>query len=1317
VSQPLCAGNTGAVTLTATAGVAPYNYAMSSGAWSSTNVFSGLAAGTYVFHIKGSNQCTKDTTITIVNPLPAMISASAVSPMCNGMANGSVNLLGYNATGPFTYAMGVGSYSPSNIFSGLAQGTYLFHVKDANGCIKDTVITLTDSIHLGAIVSAPAILCNGGASPVLISGTGSPSGSYTYAYNSSAFVPTGTFSLTAGTYTLHVRDIATCHFDTAITIIQPPAGIVSVTPTNVNCNGTSTGSVTVIASGGTPSYLYNISGGAFGSSPVFGSLPAGTYVAQVKDAHGCTYSNSVVVSQPPPIILDSVSVTKPLCFGNTGSLHIYALGGTLSLGYALGSGGYSPSGIMSGLTAGTYLLHVRDANGCTKDTTVTITQPSAITPHAIVRSPMCSTVANGQVTLSGIGGTPAYSYALGGGSYSATPLFGSLSAGTYLFHVKDANGCIKDTTITLTDSIHLGAIVSAPAILCYGGSSLVLISGTGSPAGSYTYAYNSSAFVPTGTFSLTAGAYTLHVRDVSTCHFDTAITITQPPAGMVSAMLTNVNCNGAATGSITVLASGGTPSYLYNISGSAFGSAPVFGSLPAGTYAVQVKDAHGCIYSNSVVVSQPPPIVLDSVSVTRPLCFGNTGSLHIYAHGGTASLGYALGSGGYSPSGIMSGLPAGTCLLHVRDANGCTKDTTVTITQPSAIIPHAIVRSPVCNTLANGQITLSASGGTPAYTYALGTGSYGSATIFAPLAAGTYTFHIKDVNGCSRDTTIVLTDSLHITASATVSPELCFGAASGTITVAGSGGSAPYTYAIGTGLYGTGSLFSGLGSATYVVHVRDHNGCIKDTTAFIAQPTKLGLHISVTAPTCYGYTNGVVIATASGGSPAYLYALNTGAFTSSGTFSSVAAGAAHVQVKDVNGCLHDTTFNIHQPSPLYISVSPKNISCYGANDGSLTVSGSGGAMPYRYSVNSSAWQTGGTFTGLNAGSYSILVNDSNNCAVDTTDALYEPWPLTAMADIINPTCDGYKDGAVTIHAMGGTRPFAYAETGATFQIDSVFHRLDDGTYQFDIKDANGCAKKVSVDLKGYPHMKANIDTWPTSCFGGSDGKLKVYASGVAPFAYSNDGGVAGIEDTFAHLRAGMYTITVIDSNGCRKAVTATITQPQPLAITFTVADNKCDGYEDQGAIKADVTGGMPPYQYAWSNDVKLNAPVNAPLANGHYGLVVTDSNKCVLWDSTSVKYASCCRPYIPNAFTPNGDGKNDIFSIGHTGDMIILDFRIYNRFGEEVYYSTDPSSGWNGYYKGIKAELGVYYYYARIICGNDRDDKVIFLKGDVTLIQ
>jgi gliding motility-associated-like protein len=788
---------------------------------------------------------------------------------------------------------------------------------------------------------------------------------------------------------------------------------------------------------------------------------------------------------------------------------------------------------------------------------------------------------------------------------------------------------------------------------------------------------------------------------------------------------TNIACHGAATGIIVVNAAGGTPAYTYAMDGSTYGTLNIFAGLTAGTHVANVKDANGCVYTDTITLTQPTAIHDDSVSMIKPLCNGaSNGSITVYASGGVTPYTYALGTGAYGSSHTFTGLATGTYTLHVKDANGCIKDTTVSLLQPTVIVPSAAVTPSFCNTLANGRVVVSATGGTPAYSFAMGTGAYGPTGTFAPLAAGTYVFHTRDANGCIKDTTITIVDSMHVSGLFSITAALCYGQANGIIDVTGTGGTTPYVYGIGSGTYSTTHVFNALSAGSYMIHIKDANGCKDDTLIPVTQPAAILPAITVTDPLCHGAANGSVSVSVTGGTPSFTYSWNGGAFSPATTFSGLPAGTDSITIKDANGCLHDTAFTIQQPAPIvFAALTFTNISCYNGGDGTVTVTAAGATPPYMYATNGGPWQVSSAFTGLSAGIIVVQIRDNNGCELDTAITLTQPLQLVITgADTVNPTCEGYKNGSVTLHVTGGTLPYTYSDDAATFSSGNAFTGLPEGTYMFTIKDANGCTVDTAITLAGLPHILVeNINLTLPLCYGSSDGVITLTAAGgVPPFVYKNDGNTA--QDTsgiFRNLHAGPYTFTITDSRNCKKDTTVVLSQPDSLGITTDIVPNECKGTDDRGSVTANVTGGTPPYSYVWSsNPVQTTVSITG-LPNGKYTVWVKDANNCSDSLASVVMYDNCCTPYIPNAFTPNGDGKNDDFRILFKGDMYIVTFSIYNRFGQQVYTisnTSDPNHGWDGKYKGVDAELGTYYYYAKIICGN-RADHVVEFKGDITLVR
>jgi gliding motility-associated-like protein len=1172
---------------------------------------------------------------------------------------------------------------------------------------------------------------------ITMTASGLPTGATFNIVNNSTAAPQGTFSwnttgVTPGTYTFYINyqdrgcPIASRQ-SVAYTINVLPAPSLAFSFISA---ATCTRKALFTVTPGTVSgpWTINILQGATTvqtftgiTSTLTDSLNPGTYTIRTYNSVSC-YKDTTVTFAAPPLPSGIITITTPLCTGDAnGSISVTGTAGTTPYTYALGAGSYGSSGSFTGLAAGVYTLHIRDANSCTKDTSVTVPGASPTLLSVFVRRPTCNGYANGRVIIIGYNSVAPYTYAMGSGTYSATDTFDNLTAGTYTFHVKNANGCIKDTTLTFVDSQYLHGSISATAIACYGGTSTVTVAGIGGFGTPYSYAYNTGAFGPFGTFTLTQGTYTFHITDPQACFFDTTITITQPTPVSITTTPTAATCNGTATGSVAIAATGGTPGYTYAVDAGAYSSSATVTSLLAGTHTVSVKDANNCVYTATVTVTQPTAISADSVSKQLPLCNGVAdGILRIYASGGTPGYSYALNTGTYGSSNIFTALAAGTYTLHIKDANGCIKDTTVTLVNPLSVIPGATVTPSQCQNLANGAVTLSGTGGTPAYSYAQGAGAYGSSPTFSPLAAGTYTFHIRDVNGCIADTTLIITNLVHIMASFAVTPPLCFGDANGIVTVTGTTGTSPYTYAFGTGSYSTANTFTAIAAGANTFHIRDAVGCIGDTTITVTQPAPVTIAVTTTQPSCYSYTNGSATAVGSGGTAPYTYAINGGTFATSATFTSLAAGTYTVSVQDAHNCTTSTIITIGQPSPLVITaLGLTNISCNGGADGMVSVTASGGTPAYQYASGSGAYQVSNTLTGFTAGTYVIHVKDNQGCTTDSSITLTQPATLgITSVTVTNPTCEGFADGAVTIIANGGTTPYQYSTDNLTFSGSASFGSLTEGAYTLFVKDANGCSADTIVTLIGYPHINYDSFTITSAgCAGQSNGGIIIYGSGGnPPLTYSLSGmAPSTAPNVFTALLAGSYTATITDAKNCTKDSLVNVPQPDSVKVTTTITPNSCLGLETQGAVVANVTGGTPPYSYLWSLNADTAAYISN-LPNGDYAVYVKDANNCGDSATATVTYNNCCTPFLPNAFSPNGDGHNDFYRMVYKGDIELIEFSVYNRFGERVFLTKQINDGWNGTYKDIPCDIGTYYYYIKLYCGNRRD-KILEFKGDVTLVK
>ncbi len=810
-----------------------------------------------------------------------------------------------------------------------------------SGILESAVVNTA----LSAASSGAPITCNAGTTTVTVSGSG----------GTSPYTGTGSFTVIAGTYTYTITDAAGATATTSITVGQPAVISVSTLAGTIATFGGTT-SVTVIASGGTGILTYKLNSGSYVSSNIFATVAAGTHTVTVKDANGCTTSKTFTINQPaaPAPLAASASAGVITCNNGTATVTVTATGGVTPY---VGTGSFT-------VTAGTYNYTVTDANAGSVTTSITVTQPTAI---SVTTNNGTIAVYGGttSVSVNATGGTGTFTYKLNSGTYQSSSVFTGVAAGNHTVTVKDANGCTSTKSFALTQPAAPATLVatsSAGFIACNGGSTVVTVLATGGV----------SPYTGAGTFNVSAGTYNYTVTDASGNTTSTSITVVQPSAISVSVATGTIAVFGGTT-DVTVTSNGGTGSHTYKLDGSVYQSSNTFSLVSAGSHTITVKDANGCTSVRNFNITQPAapsPLIVTSAAGTIN-CNGSTTTVTVSATGGTAPY---TGTGSFTVN-------AGTFNYIVTDINGTTATTSITVTQPSAITASVSTGN---ITIFGGTtgVTVTATGGTAPYTYKLNSGTFQSSNTFATVAAGSHTITIKDANGCSIVNSFTLTEPAQNTfiATAVATAISCNGAIS-TITVSAAGGTAPYT--------GTG-YFTGY-AGTYSYTVTDANGATATTTIVITEPASIVLNISAgTISLAGGRTT--VNASASGGAAPYSFMLDNNVYQASGAFTSVASGTHTVTVKDGNGCTTYRTFVIAEPGNTNFKISlisRVNVDCRGNNSGAIEVLARGGRAPYTYQLNSGRFTTNNKFTNLTAGVYRVTAQDANGNLVSLVAYVFD----------------------------------------------------------------------------------------------------------------------------------------------------------------------------------------------------------------------------------------------------------------------------------------------------------------------------------------
>jgi gliding motility-associated-like protein len=1223
LTNPTCGASNGAINITAYGGTPPLNYALNAGAYQISGNFTGLAAGNYTVHIKDGNNCIKDTVVNLT-PIGGVTinSLSVVQPACVGNL-GSITVNGGGGVGPYTYSINGVNFQAGNVFSPLVSGSYTVTIKDANGCTATSATVLNSPGHLyfaNAVVVFPTCVTLGS---ITVTGNGGAP-PYTYAINAGAYSPVNAFpNLAAGTYTLHVQDNSNCIHDTIITlnITQQPiiSNVVKVNPT---CSFPSAGSISVTATGGTLPYTFSLNAGPYVAGNVFNTLVAGTYTVTVKDANNCTSSSIVVLSSANTLNFIVFTHTNVGCGGAPlAVINAVAGNGNPAYQYSLNGGPFQPSGNYPGLGAGTYTVVARDASNCTVSSVTVITSSAIVAINSVIKTnSSCYSPGTGSITITGTVTAIPINYLLNFAIPNAGGVFNGLGPGTYTVSVYDANGCHKDSVVTITSPPPLYFtnvnIVNPP---CFGGLGSISLLGAGGTPG-YTYAIGAGVYGAISNWiNLPMGPHTIHLKDANGCIKDTVIYLQQPPDIVVNSLvLLNASCNGNATGSINITALGGVSPYQYGLNAGPYGPSGNFTNLAAGTYTVKIMDANGCTKTTVVTLNNNGNFYVNSIVAVQPNCFGDAnGSLSLSVTGGVAPYLYNINGGANGPINNFNGLASGFYTLHAQDNSGCFKDTVVYLAQPVQLGFAGIVLTPtICFGTNTGTATATGTGGVPSYQYKIDAGAYGAGNGFINLSPGNHTIMVKDAKGCEYDTVITITQPLPVNfANVTVVSPGCIGN-TGIISVGGSGGVPPYTFAINGGAFVANGAFGNLLIGTYTLTVKDNNGCTHDTTIVLSNATVINItNLNFTPILCPGATNGFISVSAISPYPPLTYSLNGGVPQGVGLFSNLLPGAYILHIEDQLGCYVDSNITISVAPPIVInSISLVSPLCFNTNDGSITINASGGLGPKYYTVNALPYTLNNTISNLGIGTYTVHIKDSLNCVKDSVINLTGPPPIVVTnITMVQPYCSNATTGAITIAAAGGFAPYQFAINASLYSTNPTFSNLLPGIYTLHVMDINGCIIDTVVNLQAANYMNfTSVVIVNVSCKFGNDGSISLAAvGGFNPYSYFINAVPNGNSGYFPNLAIGSYTISVTDNIGCQDDTVLSVSEPlQPATASVALTSgNFCKG-DSAGSVTGSASGGTPPYTYSIDGINFQNSSTFTNLLAGNYTLTIKDSKGC-----------------------------------------------------------------------------------------------------------
>ncbi|OXB06568.1 gliding motility-associated C-terminal domain-containing protein [Flavobacterium pectinovorum] len=1173
-------------------------------AFQSSNVFNGLDANVlYTFEVRDANKCITSKTHTIALPATFSVGGTPKNITCFGLSDGSITwtVTGIATGGNYSYIVdsgavqtGTSTGNPFTIVSpSLAAGSHSITVTSTTTNCPVTANATVGGPTAALALNPPTLthvtcLVKGTAEINAVNGTG------TYTYTVTPTAPAGTAivqannnlftNLGAGTYSVSVTDLGGCTFaGQSFTINDKVLPLAQISATSDFC---ADGGATLIAEPVTapqPNYEYSINGGTnYFASGTFAGLTPGNYTIIVRDkVTGCT--TSLTAQTIAAQVAANAQITKDLdCTTTTPTSANAIIKVDISSGYpdyryrvnttgAPFSGAYTTVGAglvtfnYSAATAATYYFEITDSKGCT--TVVSRTVDAKVLPDFTAEPDhvLCKGASTGSITVNGIPSTGTYEYILkpispaGATVTQTTNKFENLPAGSYEITIVDAKKCVSaPKTVSINEPTNgLSATAAVTTKLTCDASNTaqsatITVTATGGTpfagVNPYRYSYNGQTPVTSNTYTTTtAGTVTIVVTDASNCPFTVpagvVIDALNPPTNLVITPSNAITCKAAELDAdLTLTFTNGVSPFKYEITSPSApavtniaGRSYTFTNLAVGNYSFKVTDANNCTITGDYEIKAVTPITVSGSIVSAITCNGlSNGAIKFAVGGNSTGFTYVLRNAANAviPGGTatatevnFTGLPVGVYTLTVTNpATGCSAPASVTLTAPAAINITSASGTKVFCTEANTTITVTASGGTVPLSYAVvKTGvtpvaaNYNTTGVFTKdtsVDGLTYDVYVSDGNSCPATSTVTIIRNAEPTINPVVAAQ-CYSGASFTVTITGSvyNGLANAQFGL-NGAYNTNQVKTITGPGIYTLGIKDDNGCEKTTTIEVNDQLTLEAKLTkdLTCPTTPPTATAAQInLSASGGDGTYAYAYRiapspTYIAIPGAVFNPTVAGQYFFRVTS-DGCSAVSTVAVDVTSPVLPVITgitqTQFIKCNGDETAaiSITIDNTKGVAPFVFNVQRTAptaFNYGTQTSGLAAGTYTVTVTDGKGCVDTENITISAPLPIDFSLAKVDITCNnpgGSSLGEVTVQGIvGGTAPFKYF-------ISNNFGDV----------------------IAGNPYVAT-----------------------------------ARENHTFTVINYGIYTVNVVDANGCALSKNITIASPpSDLIINVAVTPSDC----------------------------------------------------------------------------------------------------------------------------------------------------------------
>lgn len=918
---------------------------------------------------------------------------------------------------------------------------------------------------------------------------------------------------------------------------------------------------------------------------------------------------------------------------------------------------------INNLSPGLYCVTVSADNSCDEVTCISVLYPGAISVDVQDGSVTCNGDTDGTISVVISDGSPPYSYQWGTDFGAAQGNGMILNAGQSAFINNLPPG--DNYTITVTDNDGL-IVVSFGEIV----EPLPIVNNLDT-----TLCFGESLLVGTSTYN-SSGPIQENLSSVDGC--DSLVTGTLTILDEVSTTLNLTECFGSV---VTV----GNTNY------SATG--PINEVLTAYS---------GCDSTISGFLTILPEI---ATTIDTTVCAGESVQIGLSTYNTTGS--------------FVDTLPA---------FNGCDSlvTTNLTVYEPLTLTTSLTSEASGYGD-ADGVATVTPSGGSGTYTYLWEDGAT-TATATGLTGGQTYCVTVTDAIGCSEEACQIIYFPVNILSDSENDTLDCPGDANGSLIFTGYNGQAPYTYTwsndSGT-LSGSGTIDSENGASainnlpagSYTIEISDIWGS-GSFTWMVIEPTPMVVDVvEQLDASCFGDCNGVLEVSVTNGAAPYNFVWSDG--TIGNRLENLCAGGYELLIIDANGCTTTWQGAVAEPDEFVAdAVELDPISCNGGADGAAGIVTNGTPV-------SVLWSTGDTTLELNnlvADVYTVTVTNADNCQATASLDITEPLSAIESEISINQeiSCNGADDAALTISATGGN---GFSFTWSDGETGAIRSDLGAGTYAVTILDENGCDAFNEITLEEPTPINATLSAIDVNCFEGDDSGIiliDTVSGGVGDYVASLDGETFYTIDRFENLVAGNYDLYVQDANGCTESFSASVASPGEIMVDL--GDDLMIHLGESVTLEALTSSQNPLFKWSVDSLTCIYCPTItlSPFNANAYSVTVTDEiSGCSATDNIIVNVSKERIVFLPNIFTPNGDGQNDIFNV-FAGPSVakINNFRVFNRWGETVYAAEDflpgTNFGWDGLLKGDRAPNGVYVYFLDVEFIDGRMER---FEGDVTLMK